>query len=104
MTLESCTEKRIIGEGQTGVTIITRPLSKDEAREMFPYRPLNKYAESRFGGDNLADDIALLLGKDAKRCVVCQAPTKNRYLTKEICPDCDGRSEYNGTNPRAKIE
>jgi len=32
---------------------------------------------------------------------MCQAPTRNKYLIKSVCPDCDGRSEYNGTDPRA---
>ena len=100
MCLEDKTEKRIIGDGKKEVTIVTERLTQEEARKMYPYRPISKYAESRFGGDNLADDIALLLNNIAGRCVMCRAPTRAEYLTKDICPDCDGRSEYNGTDPR----
>ena len=95
------TGQREIEEDKPNFTVVKGPLSRDEAREMFPYRPFNKYAESRFGGDNLVDDIALLLNGLAKICIMCQAPTRNKYLIKSVCPDCDGRSEYNGTDPRA---
>lgn len=70
------------------------PLTREEARELFPYRPYSKYAESRFGGNELADDVALLLNELAKRCQICLAPTRNEYLVDNLCPDCDGRSEY----------
>ncbi len=67
---------------------------------MFPYRPHSKYSESRFGGNELTDDIALLLNENATRCEMCTAPPRNEYLIQKVCPDCDGRSEYNGTSPR----
>ncbi|MDO8528672.1 MAG: hypothetical protein Q7S06_02155 [Nanoarchaeota archaeon] len=72
------------------VTTVISPLTKEEAREMFSYRPL-RYSESRFGGNTLGDDFALLLNGFAKRCSMCQAPTKLKYLN-PYCPDCDGRS------------
>lgn len=91
-----------IFEGKSGkqeVTVVVKQLTLNESRQMYPYRPLSKYAESRFGGNALADDISLLLNKLAKKCEMCQAPTKTDYLS-PYCPDCDGRSEYNGINPR----
>ncbi len=78
MELEEKT-KKIILDGKNGkmqVIIVCENLTKEEARRMFPHRPLNKYSESRFGGNNLADDFALLLNGCAKRCPICQAPTK----------------------------
>ena len=48
----------------------------------------------------MMDDFALLVNGHATRCGMCKAPTKVEYLTENICPDCDGRSEYNGTDPR----
>jgi len=97
MSLENKTKKSTIGIRE--VTIIIEPLTSSEAREMYPYRPFDKYSESRFGGNNLFDDTALLLNGLAARCEMCQAPTKKEYLAPN-CPDCDGRSEYHGTNPR----
>jgi len=88
------------GSGMRTVTVVTSQLTKEEAREMFPYRPNNKYSESRFGGNTMTDDIALLLGGNAQGCGMCVAATRKQYLIKNACPDCDGRSEYNGTNPR----
>jgi len=102
MTLESKIKKVQYGDPAREVTVVTVALTKEEAREMFPYRPDSKYAESRFGGNNMTDDIALLLGKNAKRCGMCQAPTRKEYLD-PYCPDCDGSSEYNGTSPRALV-
>ncbi len=101
MPLEEKT-KKIKLRNNVEVTVVNVPLTKQEAREMFPYRPHSKYSESRFGGNNLIDDFALVLNQSATRCRMCQAPTINRYLRDQTCPDCDGRSEYNGTNPRDK--
>lgn len=101
MILENRISKVILGENKKEVTIVVSALTKEEARQMFPYRPFSKYAESRFGGNELVDDFALILNSDAKKCPMCQAPTKREYLS-PYCPDCDGRSEYNGTNPRTK--
>ncbi|MAG20516.1 hypothetical protein CL618_03735 [archaeon] len=103
MDLESKTEKKTLGtEVRKEVTVVVKPLSQDEARERFPYRPYNKYSESRFGGNNMVDDFALLLNDLAERCGMCSAPTKKKYLD-SYCPDCDGRSEYNGTDPRSLV-
>ncbi len=99
MNLEDKTKKQIM-KGKE-VTIIITPLTINEAQQMFPYRPHNKYSESRFGGNNLYDDTALLLNDRAKRCEMCHAPKKTEYLN-PYCPDCDGRSEYNGANPKVK--
>ena|SRR3989344_5755752 len=88
-------------KGPMTVRVVTQSMATMEAaREIFPYRPLSRYSESRFGGNNLTDDTALLLSRNAVRCKMCQAPTKVLYLSNEgICPDCDGRSEYNGCDP-----
>lgn len=80
------------------VKVIIRPLTGEGARKAFPYRPHSKYSESRFGGNSFCDDACLLINFYAKRCRMCQATTRNEYLTKDICPDCDGRSESNGTD------
>jgi len=84
------------------VKIVTVPMDKEQARAAFKYRPATKYAESRFGGDGIYDDICLLLNGMATRCEMCQAPTKNSYLKDGTCPDCDGRSEANGTDPQLR--
>ncbi len=81
------------------VKVVTRPMTLEEARQVYPYRPFSKYAESRFGGNNLTDDFALLLGGNAVRCLMCQAPTKVEYLRDKVCPDCDGRSQLKGKDP-----
>ena len=90
------------GKGKFEVTVVVSKLTQEEAREMFPYRPYNKYSESRFGGNTLYDDECLLITGLAKRCPMCRAPTKKEYLNSS-CPDCDGRSEYNGEDPRKPI-
>ena len=99
MALEDKTEKRKVGGRE--ITVVALPLTQKEARAMFSYRPVSRYAESRFGGNELYDDVCLLLNELAKRCPMCQAPTKTEYL-KPYCPDCDGRSEMNGADPRQK--
>lgn len=98
MNLTDKTRKELIRHKE--VIVVTEPLTAEDARDMFPYRPRNKYSESRFGGNSLTDDEALLLGGDAMRCKMCSAPTRITYLKEGICPDCDGRSECNGINPR----
>ena len=100
MSLEHKTERKFYGESQKEVTVVVFPMTVEESRIMFPYRPRSNYAESMFGGNNLVDDTALLLNGLAKRCKMCKAPTKLKYLDESSCPDCDGRSEYNGRNPR----
>lgn len=101
MSLEGKTEKRVVGKKELEVTVVVEQLTQEEAREMFSYRPVNKYAESRFGNNNtLYDDTAALLNGDSTRCGMCTAPTNNKYLIDNSCPDCDGRSEYHGTDPR----
>lgn len=81
------------------VKVITRPLTKEESRKVFPYRPFSRYAESHFGGNNLVDDTALILNKIAVSCKMCGAPTVNRFLVAGTCPDCNGVSESNGFDP-----
>jgi hypothetical protein len=104
MDLSDKTEKRIIGASKKEVTVVIKPLTGEEAREMFPYRPSSKYSESRFGHDSpIFDDFAALLNDKAKRCITCQAPTRLEYIKDNQCPDCDGRSEYNGKNPREPV-
>jgi len=44
--------------------------------------------QSRFGGNELADDFCLLLNGLAKRCVACRSVTRNEYLQDGKCPDC----------------
>jgi len=101
MELTDKIKKSIIGDKRKEVIIVVKPLTDIESREMYPYRPYNKYSESRFGlGNSMVDDVALLLGGDSKRCKMCAASTRKEYLVSNICPDCDGRSEYNGTDPR----
>ena len=78
------------------VRVIIKPMTLEEARRVFARRPFSKYAETMFGGNDLVDDACLLINGSAQRCKMCQAPTRNEYLEKGICPDCDGRSEYNG--------
>ena len=78
------------------VRVIIKPVAMEKARKVFARRPFSKYAETRFGGNSLADDACLLIDGSARRCKMCQAPTINEYLEKWICHDCDGRTEYNG--------
>ena len=84
------------------VRVIIEPMTLEEARKVFARRPFSKYAETIFGGNNLADDTCLLINGSARRCKMCQSPTRNEYLEKGVCPDCDGRSEYNGADPFVK--
>lgn len=98
---EPCWEEREIDghQGKKVVKVITESMTKAEARNVFPYRPKSKYAESRFGGNSFTDDVSLILSGLATRCQRCNAPTRDEYLKEGVCPDCDGRSEYNGTDP-----
>lgn len=41
-----------------------------------------------WGGDELLDDTALLLGGLGKRCTKCKRVTRNQFLKKGLCPDC----------------
>jgi len=92
-------EKRKTPSGQE-YWVAVRPMTKEQARQAYPYRkPYSKYAESMFGGDTYCDDECLLLNRLAGRCRMCQAPTRRRFGVNGVCPDCDGRSELNGTNP-----
>ena len=101
-SVEKFFEEREVGRTRTVRTLVAvTPMTKEQARQAYPYRPMSKYGESRFGaGDNpIADDFALMLDESAKRCKMCQAPTKQGYLLNGVCPDCDGRSTWNGTDP-----
>ena len=90
-------------EGDDGqrkkVRVVIKPKTKEQARQLFPYRPFSKYSESRWGGDGLYDDICLLINGLAVRCKMCRAPTQNKFLEDGVCPDCDGRAEFSGYNP-----
>lgn len=81
------------------VKVVICQLTKEEARQAFPYRPHSKYSESRFGGNSFCDDVCILRNFYAKRCRMCHAATRNEYLDKGTCPDCDGRSESDGVDP-----
>ncbi len=89
--------------GGKKVNIAMKTMTKEQARKAYPYRPHNKYSESRFGGNTLCDDGCLLINLDAVRCKMCGAPTKKRYLIGGVCPDCDGRSECNGKDPHKEL-
>ena len=84
------------------VKVVIKPMTKEEARQIFSSRPYSKYAESRWGGNNLYDDVCMVLNELALRCKMCQAPTLKKYLTNDTCPDCDGRSEFAGIDPYRK--
>lgn len=81
------------------VKIAVKRMTQTQARQAYPYRPFSKYAESRWGGNTLYDDVCLVINGRARRCKICQAPTTNQLLENGVCPDCDGRAEYNGHNP-----
>jgi hypothetical protein len=96
-------ELQNIGNPPRMVRVIVWPMTRDQARVTFPYRPFSKYCESYFGGNQLLDDVALLLNGLAVRCKMCQAPTKKTYLVVGICPDCDGRTEHDGRSPHEPV-
>ncbi len=81
-----------------------RPVGDIKRLESFrvvPFkRPHSQYAESRFGGDALKDDSCLLSSGLGRRCERCNAVTKIRFLKKEVCPDCDGRTKHYGPDLR----
>jgi len=79
--------------------VAVKPMTLEQARLAYPYRRYSKYAESRFGGDGLYDDVCLVINGLAVRCKMCQAPTRKKHLEEGICPDCDGRAEYNYMSP-----
>lgn len=91
---------------------VTVPMSLEESRKLYPaIRPFlvkngNVIAESIFGGTKrsedgeLIGDLALLKSGDGVPCRMCPAPTEKIYLVNGVCPDCDGRSETNGADPR----
>lgn len=83
-----------------GVKVVVKKMTKEEARKEFPYRPFQRGGESPFGGNDLYDDVCLLLNGLAQRCKMCSAATKKEYLHEGVCPDCDGRSELRGLDPR----
>ncbi len=43
---------------------------------------------SPWGGDELLDDTALLIGQLGKRCAGCKRVTRNQFLENKLCPDC----------------
>jgi hypothetical protein len=84
---------------------VTKPMTLDESRKVFPYRPFlvingKVFIESRFGSAD--GDEALMGSKLGSKCRMCPAPTEKKWLKNGICPDCDGRAEANGAHPRKK--
>ncbi|MDP1689355.1 MAG: hypothetical protein Q8L47_04495 [bacterium] len=51
-----------------------------------------KLTDNPYGGDELMDDIALLLNDMAKRCTTCKRVVRKKYLKERnefnYCPDC----------------
>jgi len=87
---------------------VTVPMTLDESRKEFPYRPFltqGKHrisVESHFGGTKHGDLELLRLG-EGEPCKTCSAPTEKKWLSGAgICPDCDGRAETNGYDPHQK--
>jgi len=87
---------------------VTAPMTLDESRKEFPYRPFMTKkehgisVESRFGGTTHGD-IELMKSNSWEPCKMCSAPTEKIWLSGVgICPDCDGRAAANGFNPHSK--
>ncbi len=87
------------------VKVIIDPMTLDESRGQFPYRPFKENSESVWliNEQNLPEWLLILNGK-AIRCGKCYAATEIRYLKYSsktlVCPDCDGRAEASGLDPR----
>lgn len=81
------------------VKVVIKPMTEKQARQLFPYRSFSKYSESRWGENELYDDVCLVLNGLAFRCKICRAPTQKKLLENGVCPDCDGRAEFSGYNP-----
>jgi len=101
MHLADCVGKCLV-EG-VEVNIILRPLTKEEGRRLFQYRPHSKFAESRWGGDWRLNDKKLVAQGKGTPCRMCEAVTHNEILLNGTCPDCDGRAEAGGKNPYLKV-
>ena len=43
------------------VLVAVVPMTMEQARQAYPYRPYSRYAESKFGGNTHYDDFAVLL-------------------------------------------
>ncbi len=86
--------------------VIIDPMTLEESRQQFPYRPFAKNSESIYltNEKNLPEWLLILNGK-AIRCGTCYAATDIKYLKETskslLCPDCDGRSELYGLDPRS---
>ena len=87
------------GTRQCMAKVAVKPMTLEQGKRAYPYRPYSKYATSRWGGNTLVDDVCLVINGLAVRCKMCQAPTKKQYLEEGTCPDCDGRAEYSGHSP-----
>lgn len=103
--MSDATESRTIGKvTPKQCRVVTRKLTKEEARTVFPYRPYRNGGESLYGGDDLYDDVCLLLNDLAKRCTTCRAAVRDkvfrqpamRGVTNGQCPDCSGVAEHVG--------
>jgi hypothetical protein len=87
------------------VKVIIDPMALDESRKEFPYRPFKENSESVWliNEQNLPEWLLILNGK-AIRCGKCYATTEIEYLKYSsktlVCPDCDGRAEASGLDPR----
>ncbi len=84
-----------------GVRVIIRPMTREQAREIFLYRPVKEgQAESKHCGYPLLLDSHELVKRHARPCKWCTALTLRIHLVSGSCPDCDGRSELSGFDPR----
>ncbi|MEI6042590.1 MAG: hypothetical protein WCQ00_03430 [bacterium] len=95
-------EKQIVDERE--VLVATKPMTSEQAREIYPYRPFSKYSESGWSGNNQMDDSALLMNELAVLCKICRAATGKKFVLSGVCPDCNGRSERHANNPRKSVK
>lgn len=103
---ESKTGSAVIKEVEGyDVLVVHIPMTRELAREEFPSRPFDskatKLVESRYGGVGYdGGDLEMMMNKEGAKCRMCDAPTKKQFLVDGICPDCDGRAEVQGNDPR----
>lgn len=87
------------------VLVVHTPMTREQAREEYPGRPheptKTRLVESRYGGVGYAGgDVEMMMNKEGVKCAMCEAPTKKDFLKEGVCPDCDGRAEAQGNDPR----
>lgn len=105
----------LFGPGRTMRVFVFTDVSPEEARIDFQLtRPYSPRHESRWATEVLPgvrgvgrhsspqtpDDLFLLETEQGRSCAKCQAVTLNCNLKQGVCPDCDGRAEFAGFNPR----